>query len=125
MHKITKTALAAAVIAIASIGSADDSAAQADDYTVSRIQVAFDVVSGMGSDKADFYPLAVKGDLLVPLACFGTLATQTECPDVAFQVPHAPSTVVETRIGNTSILRRIDAVRVSRLIGEELELQVE
>jgi hypothetical protein len=120
MHMITKTALAAALIATASIGSAEDSAAQADDYAVSRIQVAFEVVSGIGSDEADSYPLVLKGDLLVPLACFGTRATQAKCPDVAFQVPPAPSIVVETRIGNTSILTRIDADPGTDVIDEEL-----
>jgi hypothetical protein len=129
MNIIAKTALAAALL----FGTGAGAVAFAESplqgmsrhspggpaYVASRISEAFDVVSGMGADEADFYPLAVKGDLLVPLACFGAGAAQAECPDVAFQVPHAPSTVVETRTGNTSTLERLDDVRVSDVVVEE------
>jgi hypothetical protein len=64
--------------------------------------------------------MATKGDLPVPLACFGAQADAQTCADVSFKVPHVPSIVIETRIGNTSILTRMDAAPGTDPIDEEL-----
>jgi hypothetical protein len=129
MNIIAKTALAAALL----FGTGAGAVAFAESplqgmsrhspggpaYVASRISEAFDVVAAMPPVEPVRVPMATKGDLLVPLACFGAGAAQAECPDVAFQVPHAPSTVVETRTGNTSTLERLDDVRVSDVVVEE------
>jgi hypothetical protein len=89
-------------------------------YAVSRILEAFDVVAEMPQVEPVRVPMATKGDLPVPLGCIGMQTDeQAECMDVAYEVPSEPSIVVETRVGNTSILTRIDDVRVSGLAGEE------
>jgi hypothetical protein len=95
-------------------------------YAVSRILDAFDVVAEMPPVEPVRVPVATKGDLPVPLACFGTQAVaQAECADIGFQVPRAPSIVVETREGNTSILMRMDAATVANVTHEELGLEIE
>jgi hypothetical protein len=92
-------------------------------YATSRILAAFDVATempSMPSPEPVRFPMATKGDLPIPLVCFGEQADAQTCADVSFKVPPKPSTVVETRIGNTSIWTRTDAAPGTDGIDEEL-----
>lgn len=116
----TKKAFAVAALIVATGVAAVEltrSSAQAESTTVyaaARIDRAFEAVASMPAVEPVRVPLAVKGDLPVPLGCFGISPTaQAECMDVAYEVPSEPSIVVETRYGNTSTLTRLDAFTVA------------
>jgi hypothetical protein len=82
-------------------------------YAAARVDTAFDLVSAM--PVADFtLPMAQKGDLPVPLGCLGIKGdAQSECMDVAYELDAEPSIVVETRVGSTSTLMRMDSMTVA------------
>ena len=54
------------------------------------------------------FPIAEKGDL-PPLGCIGPFRPEVaaECVDVAYEVELDDGEIVETRIGNSSILTRM------------------
>jgi hypothetical protein len=70
--------------------------------------------------------MATKGDLPIPLGCLWVPANQqSECMDVAYEVPSVPSIVVETRLGSTTTLLRMDAMTVAEFAAEERAAQSE
>lgn len=95
-------------------------------YAASRIDAAFQVAATMPPVALVRVPMAVKGDLPVPLGCIGIAGdAQAECMDVAYEVPSEPSIVVETRSGNTSTLMRMDAMTIAGVPEEEPTQQAE
>jgi hypothetical protein len=81
-----------------------------------RIDAAFAVAATMPPVQPVRVPMATKGDLPVPLACFGIPAdAQAECMDVVYEVPSEPSVVVETRHGATSTLTRMEVFTLAEL----------
>ena len=77
-------------------------------YAGARIDAAFQAAAEMSPVAPISVPLAAKGDLEVPLGCFGADATaEAECMDVAYEVESGPYVVVETRRENSSILTRM------------------
>jgi hypothetical protein len=117
----TKKAFAVAALIVATGVAAVEltrSSAQAESiapYASARIAGAFDVAANMPPVEPVRVPMAVKGDLPVPLGCMLGMSAdeQAECMDVAYEVPSEPSIVVETRFGNTSTLLRMDSVTVA------------
>ena len=123
--KVFAIAAAIAIIGVAGVeltrGTAQagtDHDSSIADYAASRINAAFEVVAEMPPVPAVRVPLAQKGDLPVPLSCAGT-PSEAECMDVAYEVPSAPSVVVETRFGITSTLMRLEAMTMADLADEE------
>jgi len=94
-------------------------------YSAARVDTAFDLVAELPTSKPVMVPMAQKGDLQVPAGC-STLSgdAQAECMDVAYEMPAAPSVVVETRDGTTSTLLRMDPITLAG-IGEETLQQSE
>jgi hypothetical protein len=80
------------------------------DYAAGRIETAFLVVE-------ESFPVAVKGDL--PLGCTGPFRAdvQAECIDAAYEPGADTPEIIETRIGSTSILMRLDDLAVRALIA--------
>jgi hypothetical protein len=76
------------------------------DVVAERIEAAFLAVAEMPPADLAPLPLAVKGDL--PPGCLGPFlpTVQAECIDTAYEPGSDPRTVVEMRIGSTSILTR-------------------
>ncbi len=121
----TKKAIAAAALIVAMGGAtveltrspalAESNPVQANaTYAVSRVVAAFDAAADAPPVTPIGFPVATKGDLPIPLGCFGDSPdAQAECMDVAYEVPSKPSIVVETRVGNTSTLMRMDAITVA------------
>ncbi|MGH6925994.1 MAG: hypothetical protein ACRED5_19890 [Propylenella sp.] len=111
----------AALIAATGVAAVEltRSSAQAEStsppYASARIAGAFDVAANMPPVEPVRVPMAVKGDLPVPLGCMLGMSAdeQAECMDVAYEVPSEPSIVVETRFGTTSTLLRMDSVTVA------------
>jgi hypothetical protein len=128
----TKKAFALAALIVATGIAAVEltrSSAQADPmlvtggaagYAGARVDAAFEAVAEMPEAAAVMVPLAEKGDLPVPYGCEGN--AEAECMDVAYEVESAPSVVVETRIGNTSTLMRMDAMTVAGVNDEPAQL---
>ncbi len=126
MFSDTKKAFAIAGMIVATGVTAVElarSPAQAEgthSYAAARVDAAFAVVSSMPDVEPVRVPMATKGDLEVPLGCTGISAdAQAECMDVAYEVPSAPSIVVESRYGNTSILTRMDAMTIAEAAAAE------
>lgn len=119
MITTTKAFTVAALIVATGVTAVElsRSTAQAESttaYAASRIADAFDVVAAMPAVEPVRVPMATKGDLPVPLGCFGVAPdAQAECMDVAYELPSEPSVIVETRVGNTSTLTRLDAFTVA------------
>jgi hypothetical protein len=89
-------------------------------YAAARIDTAFDLVAAIPSVRR-VIPMAMKGDLPIPLGCLGTSGdTQAECMDVAYEPPAEPSMVVGTTEGTTTQLMRMDAMTVAGATGEGL-----
>jgi hypothetical protein len=128
MSSLARTSLAAAVV----VASLTNSSAQAMspgsvDYVASRVGAAFDAAAAMPPVEPVRVPMAKKGDLPIPLTCFGAQAdaAAAECMNLDFAVPAQPSIVVETRFGNTSILMRMDAATIADFVDEGQNLQFE
>ena len=83
-------------------------------YAASRVTNAFLLASEMPAAGTFELALAEKGDKL-PVGCAGPLAADVaaECLDTAYEVESEPSLVVETRLGSTSILTRMEAFTVA------------
>lgn len=91
-------------------------------YTNWRVDAAFDAVAKMPPAAPFSLPLAMKGDLPVPLGCASATGdVQAECMDVAYEPDTGPSLVVETRTGSTSTLLRMDAMAVAGLPAGEFQ----
>ena len=96
---------------------------RAEAYSAARVDTAFDLVAAMPAVAAVMVPMAQKGDLPVPLGCMGVHGdTQAECMDVAYEVDSTPSVVVETRIGSTSTLLRMDPITLAGVPEQDLQL---
>jgi len=78
-------------------------------YAENRIDGAFDAAAAMPAVAPITIPVAVKGDLQVPLGCIGEGSpdAEAECMDVAYEVESGPYVVVEKRTENASILTRM------------------
>jgi hypothetical protein len=95
-------------------------------YAVSRIDAVFEAAAGMPPVESVRVPMAKKGDLPIPLGCLWVPADQqSECMDIAYEVPSVPSIVVETRFGSTSTLMRMDAMTVAEFADEERQAHSE
>jgi hypothetical protein len=95
-------------------------------YAVSRIDAVFETAAGMPPVEMVRVPMAKKGDLPIPLGCLWVPADQqSECMDIAYEVPSVPSIVVETRVGSTSTLMRMDAMTVADFADEERQAHSE
>jgi hypothetical protein len=89
-------------------------------YAGARVDTTFDAVADMPKTTDIMLPLAMKGDLPVPLGCRDIAGdAQSECMDVAYETD-APSVVVETRVGSTSTLERLDSVAVADFSAGDL-----
>ena len=83
-------------------------------YSAARVDTAFDLVAAMPTAAPLMVPMAQKGDLEVPAGCTAEQGdAQAECVDVAYEVESVPSVVVETRVGSTSTLLRLDPMTVA------------
>ena len=115
---ITKTRKMFALAALIVAGSAEAATAfptDAASYAGWRVDTAFDVAAHMPSTVPVSVPMAAKGDLLVPLGCASLSGDeQAECMDVAYEpATTLPSVVIETRVGTTSTLSRMDAMTIA------------
>jgi hypothetical protein len=83
------------------------------DYAAMRIAQSFDAAAAMPAMTAVSLA-SPKGDLM-PTGCAGPLdpTFQAECLDSAYEVASDSDTVIETRIGNTSILTRMERFTVA------------
>jgi hypothetical protein len=90
-------------------------------YAGARVDTTFDLVADMPAMAQIMIPVAMKGDLPVPLGCMGISGdAQAECMDVAYELDTVPSLVVETRVGTTSTLLRMDPLTVAGISDAEL-----
>lgn len=91
-------------------------------YAAARVDTAFDLVAELPASKPVMVPMAQKGDLQVPAGC-STLSgdAQSECMDVAYEMPSPPSVVIETRDGATSTLLRMDPITLAGVSAETLQ----
>ena len=90
-------------------------------YAAARVDTAFDLVAALPATPAIMIPMAMKGDLPVPMGCLGVQGdAQAECMDVAYELPAEPSIVVETREGTTTTLMRMDAMTLAGMTDEAL-----
>jgi hypothetical protein len=119
MNSQTKRVLAVVALIVATgVGAVELSrnSAQADPllvtggsegYAGSRVDGAFQLVS-LAPVSDEEFPVAEKGDL-PPLGCIGPFRPEVaaECTDVAYEVESEDGEIVETRVGNTSILTRM------------------
>lgn len=125
----TKTVFAFAALVVASFATAAQAGTvfptdQAS-YARWRVDAAFDVVAKMPTVAPVRVPLAMKGDLEVPLGCTDASGdTQAECMDVAYEPDSMPSVVIETRVGSTSTLMRMDQLTVAG-VSDQPALQAE
>jgi hypothetical protein len=91
-------------------------------YARWRVDSAFNVVAQMPAVAAVSVPMAMKGDLEVPLGCSGMSGdVQAECMDVAYEPDSMPSVIIETRTGSTSTLMRMDAMTVAGVTAQPLQ----
>jgi hypothetical protein len=117
-------AFAALVVASLAAGAQAGTVFPTDEasYARWRIDAAFNVVSAMPVVASVSVPMAVKGDLPVPLGCADKSAdTQDECMDVAYEPDAQPSVIVETRLGSTSTLMRMDAMTIAGVTAQPLQ----
>ena len=90
-------------------------------YAAARVDTAFDLVAALPATPPVMIPMAMKGDLPVPMGCLGVQGdAQAECMDVAYELPAEPSIVVETREGTTTTLMRMDAMTLAGMTDEAL-----
>lgn len=90
-------------------------------YARWRVDAAFNVVADLPQVPFSL-PVAMKGDLAVPAGCASASGdTQAECMDVAYEPDTHPSVVVETRVGSTSTLERMDAMTVAGVTAPSRE----
>jgi hypothetical protein len=90
-------------------------------YAAARVDTAFDLVAAMSSARRVMVPMAMKGDLPIPLGCLGTSGDmQAECMDVAYELPGEPSIVVGTTEGTTTKLMRMHAMTIAGTTDERL-----
>lgn len=82
-------------------------------YATARVDAVFAVTAAMPAERFT-HAVAQKGDKL-PVGCAGPLepAVAAECLDTAYEIDSEPSLVVETRVGSTSILTRMDGFTVA------------
>jgi len=128
---ITQTRKAFAVAAIVATGFAAIGLAQADisqttdGYAGARVDAAFQVVAEMPPVEPISIPVAIKGDLQIPIECVGPFRTdvQAECMDVAYEVESGPYVVVEARTEDTSILTRMLGYTMAIFEGGNQETQ--
>jgi len=99
----------AAVEMTRSPAQADPLLVSADGRAADRIDGAFQAAATMPAVAPITIPVAVKGDLQIPLGCVGEASpdAEAECMDVAYEVESGPYVVVEKRIENASILTRM------------------
>ena len=91
-------------------------------YSAAQVDTAFDLVAAMPASAPFMVPMAQKGDLLVPPGCAGMSAdAQDECMDVAYEIDSAPSTVVESREGTTSMLLKLDPMTLAVVTDQTLQ----
>jgi hypothetical protein len=91
-------------------------------YARWRVDAAFDVVAKMPAVAPVSIPMAMKGDLPVPFSCTDVSGdAQAECMDVAYEPDSMPSVIVETRVGSTSTLFRMDAMTVAGVDAQPLQ----
>ncbi len=127
MNTTRKAFALAALIVVTGVAGVElsHSAAQAGtayapEYAVKRIDAAFNVAANMPAVEPVSVPMAQKGDLPIPLGCLWmSPEDQSECMDVAYEVPSVPSIVVETRDGNTTTLLRMDAMTVADFTAQQ------
>lgn len=94
-------------------------------YAAARVDTVFDLVADLPMTVAVMVPMAEKGDLAVPQGCLGVQGdAQAECMDVAYEVPSEPSVVIDTTVGNTTTLMRMDAMTIAGVTDEPV-LQAE
>jgi len=127
---ITQTRKAFAVAALVATGFAVIGLAQADTsptegYAGSRVDAVFQVVAEMPPVEPISIPLAMKGDLQIPIECVGPFRpdVQAECMDVAYEVESGPYVVVEARTEDTSILTRMLGYTMAIFEGGNQETQ--
>ena len=90
-------------------------------YAAARVDTVFALVADMPMTVAVMVPMAEKGDLAVPPGCLSVQGdAQAECMDVAYEVPAEPSVVIDTTIGNTTTLMRMDAMTIAGVTEEPL-----
>ena len=120
----TKTMLAVAALVAGFAGTAGAETlfpADQASYARWRVDAAFHVVGTMPVMAAVSIPMAMKGDLPVPAGCAALSDdAQAECMDVAYE-PNAESVVVETRVGSTSTLMRMEPMTIAGFSTEPLE----
>lgn len=91
-------------------------------YARWRVDAAFQVVAAMPQVAPVSVPMAMKGDLPVPLGCEGAAGdAQAECMDVAYEPDALPSMVVETTSGTTTTLMRMDAMAIAGVATQPAE----
>jgi hypothetical protein len=120
-----KLVAAAALIVATSITAAQAGTVFPTDsasYARWRVDAAFDVVAKMPVVAPVRIPMAMKGDLPIPLGCAGASAdARDECMDVAYETESEPSIVVETRVGSTSTLMRMDAMTMAGITAQPFQ----
>ncbi len=118
-------ALAALIVAAGVVGGAEAATVFPTDeasYARWRVDAAFDVVASMPASAPVGVPMAEKGDLPVPVGCTGLAGDeQAECMDVAYEPATPPSIVVETRVGTTSTLSRMDAMTIAGVTAQPVQ----
>jgi hypothetical protein len=122
----TKKVFAFAALVVASLATSAQAGSvfptDEASYARWRVEAAFDVVAKMPAVVAVSVPMAVKGDLPVPLGCASASGdTQDECMDVAYEPDATESVVVETRVGSTSTLLRMVPLTVAGVTPEQLQ----
>jgi hypothetical protein len=104
----------------ASLGRADPVQAPGvhADYATIRIEAAFLVVSEIPAENSGAAPAAVKGDL--PPGCIGPFRpdVQAECIDAAYEPGSDVRTILESRVGSTSVLMRSDGFTGAALAAQ-------
>jgi hypothetical protein len=83
-------------------------------YAAARIEAVFAIAAELPDAEQFEIANPEKGDKL-PVGCAGPLEADfaAECLDMAYEVEAEPSLVVETRLGSTSILTRMDSFTVA------------
>ncbi len=124
MAKYTKTKTAfAALVAIGLTTAAQAGTVFPQDqasYARWRVDAAFTLVAAMPVVDPVRVPVAMKGDLPVPLGCADVSGdAQDECMDVAYE-PDAGTVIVETRHGSTSTLMRMVPMTVAGVTSEPI-----
>ena len=124
MNTLTSKVLAAvALIVVTGVGAVEMTRSTASAvpmmsgagaYADARVSSVFAIAADMPQSEQFTVVVAEKGDKL-PVGCAGPLDADVaaECLDTAYEVDSEPSLVVETRLGSTSILTRMDTFTVA------------